>query len=100
MGNDSYGIIDGWLSNIKKIRDENMDELISIKEEESRADRLSRIKRNTTGKKCGKHNNYHRCLEKERRPTVHGWIYGIKDGLIKPLLEIEPAVKQPAYTML
>lgn len=100
MGNESFGIIDGWLSNIKKIRDENMDELISIKDEEARLDRLAELSVIQQAKNIANTTIITDAWEKERRPAVHGWIYGIKDGLIKPLLEIEPAVKEPSYTML
>ena len=100
MGNESFGIIDGWLSNIKKIRDENMDELISIKDEEERLDRLAELSVIQQAKNIANTTIITDSWEKERRPAVHGWIYGIKDGLIKPLLEIEPAIKEPSYTML
>jgi carbonic anhydrase len=26
----------------------------------------------------------------ERRPIVHGWIYGLKDGLLKKLIQLQP----------
>jgi carbonic anhydrase len=25
----------------------------------------------------------------EQRPHLHGWVYGLKDGLIKPVFEME-----------
>ncbi len=100
MGNDSYGIIDGWLANIKKIRDENMDELITIKDEEARADRLGELNVIQQVRNIASTTIITDAWEMEQRPAIHGWIYGIKDGLIKPLLEIEPAVKEPEYTML
>jgi carbonic anhydrase len=26
----------------------------------------------------------------DHRPVIHGWIYGLKDGILKPLLVVNP----------
>ncbi len=30
-----------------------------------------------------------RAWKKEQRPDLHGWVYGLKDGLINPIVEIK-----------
>jgi carbonic anhydrase len=27
--------------------------------------------------------------QNEQRPHLHGWVYGLKDGIIKPVFEME-----------
>jgi len=29
-----------------------------------------------------------RAWQQENRPDLHGWVYGLKDGLIKPVFEM------------
>jgi carbonic anhydrase len=30
-----------------------------------------------------------RAWRKEQRPDLHGWVYGLKDGIIKPVFEMK-----------
>ena len=29
------------------------------------------------------------CWKREQRPDLHGWVYGLKDGIIKPVFEMK-----------
>lgn len=100
MGNESYGILDGWLQNIKNVRDEHMDQLLELKDEEARADLLAELSVRRQAQNIANTTIITDAWESDQRPSVHGWIYGLKDGLIKPLVHIQPKVKEPAYTML
>ena len=100
LGNESYGILDGWLQNIKKVRDENMDQLLELKDEESRADLLAELSVKQQAQNIANTTIVTDCWARDQRPSVHGWIYGLKDGLIKALVEFQPKVKEPAYTMM
>ena len=31
---------------------------------------------------------------KDQRPQLHGWVYGLNDGLIKPIFEMDHSSKQ------
>ncbi|MBY0406160.1 MAG: hypothetical protein K2Q01_00585, partial [Rickettsiales bacterium] len=35
-----------------------------------------------------------------KRPHLHGWVYDMSDGIVKPLLELEPhqSIDDPIYT--
>jgi len=30
-----------------------------------------------------------RAWKYDRRPQLHGWVYGLRDGLIKPILDMD-----------
>ena len=30
-----------------------------------------------------------RAWQQEKRPDLHGWVYGLKDGIIKPVFEMK-----------
>ena len=39
-----------------------------------------------------------RAWKNEQRPHLHGWVYGLKDGLIKPVFKMEAATHiDPLY---
>jgi carbonic anhydrase len=102
MGDESYGILDRWLINIKKVRDENERLLTSIKDEEERLNALAELsviqQVNNVSKTTIIQDNW----ESEQRPMIHGWIYGVKDGILKPLIKLDPAVKpaEAEYQMM
>jgi carbonic anhydrase len=29
-----------------------------------------------------------RAWQQDRRPDLHGWVYGLKDGILKPVVEM------------
>ena len=36
--------------------------------------------------------------QQERRPTLHGWVYGLQDGIIKELINLPPGSQiNPIY---
>ena len=91
-GDDSYGILDKWLINIKQIRDENKAELESIPDVDDRTDRLAELSVAQQVRKIIETTIIRDAWKQERRPAVHGWIYGLKDGLIKPLVKVDPVI--------
>lgn len=37
--------------------------------------------------------------KEEQRPHLHGWVYGLHDGIIKPVCEMEPgSTIDPIFT--
>lgn len=94
LGDDSYGILDGWLQNIKNIRDRHQDELDQIPTEEGRIDRLAELSVQQQVRNIANTTIIRDAWDNENRPAIHGWIYGLKDGLIKPLLEIQPSARK------
>lgn len=93
---DSYGILDKWLLSVKAIRDENRETLEAIKDEEERIDLLAELTVLQQVRNIIKTNIIKDAWEKEKRPVIHGWIYGLKDGLIKPLVKVDPVLNDGA----
>jgi carbonic anhydrase len=87
---ESYGILDKWLANIKTVRDRNSVMLEKIKDEDDRIDRLAELTVEQQVRNIINTSIIRDAWGKEKRPTVHGWIYGLKDGLIKPLVKVNP----------
>ena len=78
-----------WLRNIKDVMRHHRHELENITDEENRLDRLVELNVQEQVYNLAKTTIIQRCWEKERRPDLHGWVYGLKDGIIKPVFEMK-----------
>lgn len=100
LSDDSFGILDRWLINLKKIRDANHDYLASLADELSREDALAELSVKQQVRNIINTTIVQDAWKNERRPGVHGWIYGIQDGLLKPLVMVEPEPAEAEYKIL
>jgi carbonic anhydrase len=100
LGDDSYGILDKWLINIKRTRDEHSRLLSSLATEEERADKLAELNVEQQVRNIAATSIIRDAWNAEHRPSVHGWIFGLKDGLLKQLLLVEPVKKEKEYVLL
>ena len=89
---DSYGILDKWLVNIKAVRDKNREMLEQIPNEDERLDLLAELTVRQQVRNVINTTIIRDAWHHEKRPVVHGWIYGLKDGLIKPLVKVDPVL--------
>lgn len=89
MGHDDLGIINKWLYNIKDVRRMHAAELEAIPSEDKRFDRLVELNVMEQVKDLAKSSIVQRAWAERGGPHLHGWVYGLNDGLIRPLCEIE-----------
>jgi len=81
MDNIAYGYVDNWLRNIKEIYVKNIEELDKITAKEDRINRLVELNVvEQVGNLC-KTKVVQKALE-NKTVQVHGWVYGMNDGLI------------------
>ena len=90
MTNHDYKyVLNMWLRNIKDVYRLYRDELSAITNEENRCDRLVELNVKEQVMHLAKTSIIQRAWKNEQRPQLHGWVYGLKDGLIKPVFEME-----------
>lgn len=90
MTNHDYKyVLNMWLRNIKDVYRLHREELMAITDEESRTDRLVELNVKEQVMHLSKTSIIQRAWQNEQRPHLHGWVYGLKDGLIKPVFEME-----------
>lgn len=82
-------VLNMWLRNIKDVYRLYRPELDAIADEEQRADRLVELNVMEQLRNLAKTSIVQRAWKEENRPHLHGWVYRLSDGLIKPLLDIE-----------
>jgi len=90
MTNHDYKyVLNMWLRNIKDVYRLYSEELDAIADPEQRADRLTELNVKEQVLHLAKTSIIQRAWKQERRPQLHGWVYGLKDGLINPVFDME-----------
>jgi carbonic anhydrase len=85
MEHTDHGLIDNWLRHIRDVHEKHAAELEAFPDERARADRLAELN--------ALEQAYHVCettfvqnaWRRGQRLTVHGWIYDVHTGLLRPL---------------
>ncbi|MEP7279215.1 MAG: carbonic anhydrase, partial [Bacteroidota bacterium] len=97
MIDKSFGILDKWLLNIKNIYEANRAAIDAVADPAERANLLveynvrqqvANISNTVTVQKAWQNNN---------GPQIHGWVYDIKDGLLKQICQL---VKPGGYPLV
>lgn len=82
-------VLNMWLRNIKDVYRLHRNELNAIKDEEGRCDRLVELNVQEQVMNLAKTSIIQRAWKTENRPALHGWVYGLKNGIIKPVFEMK-----------
>jgi len=90
MGNDYLPLINNWLRNIKDVYKANRAEIQSIQGEEKQFDRLVELNVLEQVHHLAETNIVQGAWKKREMPLIHGWVYGLNNGIIKPLVTIGP----------
>jgi carbonic anhydrase len=86
--NDYRPVLNMWLRNIKDVYRLHQTELDGITDPEKREDRLVELNVKEQIYNLAKTTIIQRAWKKENRPELHGWVYGLNDGLIKPVFDM------------
>ena len=90
MTKHSFGIINKWLRNIKDVYRFHRQEIDAIEDEELRTNRLTELNVKEQVMNLAKTSIIQKAWQYEERPTLHGWVYGLKDGIINPVFKMDP----------
>ncbi len=86
---DFKAVLNMWLRNIKDVYRIHRGELDAIKNEEQKTDRLVELNVQEQVFNLAKTSIIQKAWKHKQRPDLHGWVYGLKDGLIKPVCEMK-----------
>lgn len=90
-GQQSMGLINNWLRNIEDVYRFHTDELTAIKDEDARIDRLVELNVQEQVLNLAKTSIIQKAWKYDQRPSLHGWVYGLETGHLKPLCLVEDA---------
>jgi len=98
MSKESFGIINKWLRNIKDVYRMHENEINKEKTEEEKTNKLVELNVREQILNLAKTSIVQKAWKNEQRPHLHGWVYGLNDGIIKPVCEMEPGSRiDPIY---
>lgn len=86
-GQHSYGILDHWLSDIRRLARLHHDELEAIADDDARLDRLTEL---NVMRQVGILSRTPTILDawgRGRRPILHGLVYNVADGHLRSVVE-------------
>jgi carbonic anhydrase len=100
MSNGDFDpILNKWLRNIKDVYCRHQDEVKSQPSEEAAFDKMVELNVIEQVMNLAKTSTIQYAWKERQLPELHGWVYSLKDGLIKPLIhlkadyEIDPIYK-------
>lgn len=90
MNQHHYGIINHWLKHIKDVYRFHRAEIDAYENEDGRADRLTELSVKEQVFNLAKTSIIQAAWKYDQRPHLHGWVYSLKDGLLRSVFEMAP----------
>ncbi|BFM12895.1 carbonate dehydratase [Simiduia litorea] len=94
LQNQQLGVIDLWIRNIRDIYYAHRAHIESYPTEKERVDRLCELNVMQQVQQVSRTNVVQNAWARGQSLSVHGWIYGVSDGLLKDLIEPITGVDQ------
>jgi carbonic anhydrase len=85
MGDKQFGLIDNWLANIKDVLHANREKIAAVEDEEKRAHLCVELNVIDQVQNLYKTSVIQNALRGENPPQLHGWVYDLREGLLKDL---------------
>ncbi len=89
MTRKSIGLINKWLRNIKDVYRFHREEVDAIESEDARTNRLIELNVQEQVMNLAKTSIVQKAWKERQAPHLHGWVYGLNDGVIKNVFEME-----------
>ncbi|MBL8900489.1 MAG: carbonate dehydratase [Planctomycetes bacterium] len=89
MTNQSLGLINKWLRNIKDVYRFHRAEIDALPTLQQKFDRMVELNVQEQVHDLSKTSIVQRAWKQRGAPFLHGWVYRLDDGLIHPLIELE-----------
>lgn len=87
MANQHLGLIDNWLRNIRDVYFEYDEKLNAITDDNQRLNRLCELNVEQQTANIARTSIVQSAWQRGQALSIHGWIYGLEDGLLKTLVE-------------
>ncbi len=85
MSKENFGFLDNWLMHIKDVYRLHQTELDAIENEEDRLDKYVELNIEEQVSNLAKVSFIQEEWDNGEFPHIHGWVYSLKDGLLKDL---------------
>lgn len=89
MTNHNFGIINKWIRNIKDVHRFHREEVDAITDENEQLNRMIELNVQEQVLNLAKTSIIQKAWKERNVPHLHGWVYDLQDGLIKPIQEMQ-----------
>jgi carbonic anhydrase len=100
MSDKSFGILDKWLARIKTVYQANFDEINALPDADAQADLLTELNVKQQVINLSKTETIINAWKTGSAPHIHGWAYGLKDGILNRIFHIAPPRKDEKYVII
>lgn len=88
MKNESLGLIDKWLWNIKNVYRLHREEIDELETQEEKIKLLTELNVKEQILNLAKTSIIQKSWKQTNCPDLHGWVYDLRDGIINPVYEM------------
>jgi carbonic anhydrase len=92
QGSD-FTLLNKWLMHVRDVHRQHREELEAINSLDERANRLVELNVIEQVNSLSYTAIVQSAWQNERRPLVHGWVFGLDDGILKQLISLGPDTK-------
>ncbi len=85
LGETDHGQIDNWLAYIKDVLKDHYEEISALPTEDEQVDRLCELNVIHQVRNVAKTSIIQNAWRQGKSITVHGWVYGLSDGLLRDM---------------
>lgn len=85
LGDKPLGLIDNWLRHIRDVRQKHLEQLLSIDDYHQRVNALCELNVIEQVRNVCHTSIVQEAWRREQELCVHGWIYGLADGMLRDL---------------
>lgn len=86
LQNQQLGVIDLWIRNIRDIYYANREQIDALANQQQKVDRLCELNVMQQVQQVARTNVVQNAWARNQEISIHGWIYGVSDGLLKQLV--------------
>lgn len=98
LSTKNFGVLNKWLFYIKETYDKHRDELESLKGDK-KLERMVELNVQEQVLNLAKTALIQKAWRSEKRPILHGWVFGLKNGLLKEQIMMDANTKlDPIFT--
>jgi carbonic anhydrase len=90
MSRKSLGIINKWLRNIKDVYRYHQEEVDACVSEDDKVNKLIELNVREQVYNLAKTSIVQKAWKKFNAPHIHGWVYDLHDGLLRPQIDLAP----------
>ncbi len=88
LSNNSYGLMDQWIWNIKNVYSQHRDEIDKLPTFSEKHNLLTKLNVIEQVKNLAKTSIIQNAWKDGEKPYLHGWVYDLRDGIVNPVFEM------------